>query len=63
MDGKDKFGTYRYAMALIKGEFKKEGANEQDIRSGFNILKQIADNVHNNIISVSISYDRIRITV
>lgn len=28
MDGKDKFGTYRYAMALIKGEFKEGGANE-----------------------------------
>lgn len=57
MDGKDKFGTYRYAMALIKGEFKEGGPNEADIKDGFTILKKISEQVTDCFILVSGSDD------
>ena len=57
MDGKDKFGTYRYAMALIKGEFKEGGPNEADIKDGFTILKKISEQVTDCFILVSRSDD------
>ncbi len=42
MNGKEPYAFYRFAMALIKGELRDKGVNQQDIENGFKLLNQAA---------------------
>lgn len=38
MENKHKYGTYRFAICLIKGIFNKNGQNIDDIKKAFTLL-------------------------
>jgi TPR repeat protein len=42
VEGKNKYGIYRFAICLIKGTFNKNGQNVDDIKKALSLLNEIS---------------------